>query len=509
MDPVLAISHFFLIPFKDLLIYSTVFPAICFVSLFGKAIYNVCFHPLRSFPGPKPFTATRIRHVRALLSGELSRTVKDLHDEYGDVVRIAPNELSFNGPQAWKDIYGHRPGHKSLRKDHAFYGLPPEGVHNIVTTPSDADHSRMRRLLAHAFSEKALREQEPLIASYIDLLVSKLRQQIQGPEAGKVDITKWYNFTTFDIIGDLSFGESFHCLEDGTYHSWISTIFKSIKFATYLQAARKFPPLTKLIEVFLPRSLRDQLDKRTAWNRDRVEKRLMLGKNVDRPDFISYILRHNDEKGMSRDEIYSTAPVLTIAGSETTATLLSGLTFHLLNNPDAYRKLVNEVRTAFKHERDINNITVAQLPYLSAVLQEGLRMYPPVPSTIPRVTPPEGDEICGQWVPGNTLVGVNQYAAYYCAANFTRPTSFIPERWLPSHAEEFADDRKQVLEPFSAGPRNCIGRNLAYMEMRIILARLIWNFDLQTCEENGGWEQQDVWTLWEKGPLMVTLKEKV
>lgn len=371
------------------------------VYLIGKAVYNVYFHPLAAFPGPKSFAAARIGHVRSLLHGQLHQKVKALHDEYGEIVRIAPDELSFTTAQAWRDIYGHRQGHKGLQKDPVFYGLPPEGVHHIVSTPSDADHSRMRRLLAHAFSEKALREQETLITSYIDTLIDKLRQQNLGSEGGKVDLVKWYNFTTFDIIGDLAFGESFHCLEHEGYHSWVSTIFKSIKFLAYLQVARRFPPLTEAISLFLPRNLREQRIKRMEYNKDQVDKRLELGKDVDRPDFMSYILRHNDEKGMSRLEMQSCAAVLTTAGSETTATLLSGVTFYLLRNPDAYKKLVDEVRMTFKAEDEINNNAVAQLPYLNAVLEEGFRMYPPVPSAVPRVTPPEGDEICGRWIPGN------------------------------------------------------------------------------------------------------------
>ncbi|KAI9875449.1 MAG: hypothetical protein M1830_008463 [Pleopsidium flavum] len=502
-------SDFHLLSPNGLLLSSAIVPALCIIFLTVKAVYNIYFHPLRSFPGPKSFAATRISHVRSLLTGQLSSNVKDLHDEYGEIVRIAPDELSFNGPQAWRDIYGHRQGHKSFVKDYAFFGTPLEGVHSIITTPSDADHSRMRRLLAHAFSEKALREQEPLITSYIDLLISKLHQQVQGPNEGKVDIVRWYNYTTFDIIGDLAFGEAFGCLKNKEYHSWVAMIFQSVKYGVYLQAARRFPSLTKPLEYVLPRSLKEKRMKHTANNKAKVLKRLKLGKEVDRPDFISYILRHNDEKGMSEAEILSSAATLIIAGSETTATLLSGTTFHLLSNPETYKKLVNEVRATFKNEDEINSITVNKLKYLQAVLEEGLRIYPPVPCTIARKTPREGDEICGRWIPGNTSVGVNQWAAYQSPTNFARPTEFIPERWLPSAPAEFASDRKSVLQPFSTGPRNCIGRNLAYMEMRIILARIVWNFDLELCEESMGWEKQKVYTLWEKGPLTVRLAERV
>lgn len=450
------------------------------------------------------------------------------------MVRIAPDELSFNNPQSWRDIYGHMQGYKSLVKEPEFFGLPPQGVHNIVSTPSNADHSRMRRLLAHAFSDKALKEQEPLITSYVDLLITKLHQQAHGPAKGKVDLMRWYNYTTFDIIGDLALGESFGCLQEEEYHSWVALIFNNIKFGAWLQAARRFPPLTEALGLLMPKNLKRQRAQHVANNKNKVDKRLQLGKDVDRPDFISYILRYNDEKGMSVPEIHSCASVLIVAGSETTATLLSGVTYHLLTNPETYKKLVDEVRTAFKHDADINSSTVSNLPYLLAVLEEGFRIYPPVPCAIPRRTPPEGHPVCGTWIPGNvsrifrpansppiavqyanppfsskkTTVGVNQYAAYHSSSNFTRPYDYVPERWLPSAPAEFASDRKAVVQPFSTGPRNCLGKNLAYLEMRIILARMILNFDLELCKESKGWAEQKIYNLWEKGPLNVRVTER-
>ncbi len=319
-------------------------------------------------------------------------------------MRIGPNELSFSNPQAWKDIYGHRQGRGILAKEPRFYGVPPEGVHNIVTVPSDADHSRMRRLLAHAFSDKALREQEPLVTSYVDRLMRKLHAQIQGPQQGKVDIVKWFNFTTFDVIGDLAFGESFHCLEKEEYHSWVAILFATIKYAVYLASAAHFPPLTRLLGMFIPRKLGEERQQTMLHNKAKVDRRLAMGKDVDRPDFFSYFLRHNDEKGMTTLEIQSCASVLTIAGSETTATLLSGVTFYLLQNPTMYKTLADEVRTTFKSQADIHYLAVSQMPYLNAVLEEGFRMYPPVPCTFPRVVPPEGDEISGEWIPGKVCL---------------------------------------------------------------------------------------------------------
>ena len=104
---------------------------------------------------------------------------------------------------------------------------------------------------------------------------------------------------------------------------------------------------------------------------------------------------------MSRGELMETTGILIIGGSETTATLLSGATYFLLKNPRTYAAAKDEVRKAFQAAEDITLTSTAQLPYLHAILEESLRLYPPVPLALPRVTPPEGDMIDGVFVPGN------------------------------------------------------------------------------------------------------------
>ena len=209
---------------------------------------------------------------------------------------------------------------------------------------------------------------------------------------------------------------------------------------------------------------------------------------------------------MTVPEIHANAYVVIIGGSETTATLLSGATYYLLRNPEVMDKLKTEIRSSFKSEKDITFAAVSQLPYLLAVLNETLRIYPPVAAKLPRVVPPEGAIVDGRFVPGGMWVSVCHWAAYHSAHNFRDPDKFVPERWMGD--ARYEGDKVDAWQPFSFGPRNCIGRNLAYMEMRLILARLIWGFDLELCEESNGWaERQKVFILWDKGPLWVRLKD--
>lgn len=159
---------------------------------------------------------------------------------------------------------------------------------------------------------------------------------------------------------------------------------------------------------------------------------------------------------MNLEQIRSNASLLIIAGSETTATALSGVTFLLGTHPEVLAKLTEEVRSCFSSEGEITLLSVQKLKYMLAVLDETLRLYPPVPGSAPRVVPAGGNIVCEKWVPEGTVVNMWQWAMYRSPQNFTLPDSFIPERRLGD--ERFSGDNKEALQPFAFGPRNCIGK---------------------------------------------------
>lgn len=111
--------------------------------------------------------------------------------------------------------------------------------------------------------------------------------------------------------------------------------------------------------------------------------------------------------------------------------------------------------------------------------------------------------ICGRWVAPGVRCSIHQYVAYHSAANFKDPDSFVPERWLGD--PRYADDRRDAWQPFSYGPRNCIGQNMAWHEMRLIFGAIVAHFDLNLCEESRDWMNQKAYVLWEKKPLMLKL----
>lgn len=241
---------------------------------------------------------------------------------------------------------------------------------------------------------------------------------------------------------------------------------------------------------------------------DTVERRIQ--RETDRKDFLHYVLAANDEKGLTKKEIYANAFTFSIAGSETTATFLSGCTFLILTHPNVYTKLVEEIRSAYTTESEIKPNNVYDNEYLEAVVMETLRIYPPVATTLPRIVPSGGETIDGSFVPAGTSVNIHQYACNHHPKNFYRPDDFLPERWMPEIRDRppFSNDKRACVQPFSTGPRNCIGKNLARAEMRFILARLLWKFDLELVNSHERWmDGQVVKGFWNKPPLICKVSQ--
>ncbi|PNS17594.1 Isotrichodermin C-15 hydroxylase [Sphaceloma murrayae] len=462
-------------------------------------IYNLFFHPLRSYPGPLLNRASQIPFALMLMRGKPSWEVMELHKKYGDVVRIGPGELAYADPQAWKDMMGHRKStHPENVKDLRYVDLPfgPD----IVNSERD-DHRRYRRILAHGFSSQFLMDQQPLIMSHVDNLIAQLRKR--APGSNPFDMTAWYNFTTFDIIADLTFGKPFGLLDAGEYHPWVSAIFGSLKASIFVRCANFFPPLKKAVQLFSPKKAVMQRLEHIQYVKDKVSDRLELGSK--RPDYMDTILTHREKEtgGMNRTEIDANANVLIIAGSETTATTLSGATYLCLTNPRVLDKVVAEVRSSFKTDEEIDIQSASKLEYMLAMFDETMRVYPPVPTTNFRRTPPEGDVICGKFVPKDTSMSIWQLALYRDPRNFKNPNQFVPERWLGD--PEYEGDVKEAFNPFHLGPRACLGRNLAYAEMRVIFAKMLFNFDMKLADESQDWMDQNMYVVWEKNTLKVHL----
>lgn len=173
--------------------------------------YNLWLHPLARFPGPLAARAAPFYAMKHWISGDNLWTMKALHETYGPVVRIAPNQLSFCTSASWKDIHGHKPGRRPFLKG-SWYEPFPSDPHQIVSVSDVGRHAAMRKTLSHGFSATALAGQEDRVHHFVNLLIDQIARRYTDEPA---DMTKWYNYVTFDVIGELAFGEPFGCVESG------------------------------------------------------------------------------------------------------------------------------------------------------------------------------------------------------------------------------------------------------------------------------------------------------
>lgn len=182
------------------------------------------------------------------------------------------------------------------------------------------------------------------------------------------------------------------------------------------------------------------------------------------------------------------------------------MTYYLLAAPDKLRILVDEIRSSFSCDGDITMERLARLTYLNACIQEGLRIHPPLAIGSPREIPEGGNTILGRWMPPGTRVSVHHFSISRSPDNFRRPDDFVPERWLGDAA--YCNDKRDATQPFAYGPRNCLGQNMAMHEMRLLAAKLLFHFDLTLDDPGviGRWPDQKVYQVWEKRPLVCSVK---
>ncbi|KAL0783331.1 hypothetical protein CaCOL14_001238 [Colletotrichum acutatum] len=385
--------------------------------------YNLFLHPLRRFPGPILQRASPLIWAWQHAIGYQAFRTQLLHDRYGPVVRISPNHLSFTDVTAWKDIYGFQIGKELAENEIPKSQLFSTTIKNLPTSIINAEreeHQRYRRALSHGFSDSSMRAQEGIIMKYIDKLISRLHENCDGKEA-PINVEAWYNWTTFDIAGDLIFAQSFGCLDRSDYHPWIAFIFKTIRYNA-IMTAMKYIGLDPVVQgLFWIGGLAAMMQLRES-----TDKMMQTRLDMD-PD-----------------------------RSETTATTLAGTTYLLLRNPKVLQKLNEEVRSSFTDSSEITINSVSKLSYMLAVLNEALRMYPPVTSNLIREVPEFGCQIGSDHVPQGTFVEIQQWSANHSPDNWTKPWEFRPERFLETSKEEH--NHLDALQAFSIGPRNCIGK---------------------------------------------------
>ncbi|KAI0195407.1 benzoate 4-monooxygenase cytochrome P450 [Xylaria flabelliformis] len=244
----------------------------------------------------------------------------------------------------------------------------------------------------------------------------------------------------------------------------------------------RFPLLDAVSRYVLPWLTTRVRSKHQRYSRDKVQKRLDA--------------RDAESGEVSREEI--------TAHASTLISPLASATYYLLTTPNALKKLAEEVRSHYQSYEDIDANTALQLPYLRAVIDEALRVHPSGAQGFPRISP--GVVIDGHYVPAGVEVYTSSWSVVHDPSNFHEPMIFKPERWLDKNCT----DVKEASQPFSLGYRACIGRNFAWMEMTICLAKLIFKYDWELLDPDLDWEAASrCFVMWWKAPIPVRFTERV
>lgn len=435
-----------------------------------RAIYLIYFHPLSHHPGPKLWAISRIPWAYHVLRGDLWHAMDHLHDIYGPVVRVAPDELTFISPQVWQDVYALSKTRPQLDKDPRAQLKPLiPGADSLFTAQGD-DHRRIKGVFVGAFADKSLRDQTENIHETSTSFIQRLRHEmVKG--GGVVDLHRILGYAAFDLGADFTRGESPKTLEKpNEHHEYIRNFFMHATVGTTKTCLDRYWPLGQLLLGWITWATAKQRKANAKDSWERMERRLAM--ETVRSDFITPVADKISETGtkgtMTKSEVLVNQLAVLVAHSQLTTIGLSTAAFLLARERIQFGRLAREVRETFSHESEITVTSTKSLVYLDAVLNEALRINHPTPSSMPRIVPPEGLVVAGHFIPAGNIVGLSLYNMHTRPENFYAPREFHPERFLdeshPYYDARFANDKMDAFKPFSVGPRGCLGNRQVFQQ---------------------------------------------
>ncbi|KAF4306229.1 cytochrome P450 [Botryosphaeria dothidea] len=438
-------------------------------------ILNIClglFSPLKSIPGPLWSLYTNLPLKLALLSGRRTLYIHELHKKYGSIVRISPSEISISDPTACHTI--HHAGSGFLKSDWYSRFVDHE-VPGIFEMSDAKQHAARRRLLARAFTKTELRAKwEGMIKEKTDLAMEKIANEVK---TGQADVFKWWTFLATDVVGHLMFGESFRMLELGKKNEYIHVLESTAKGRGIAVEVPLFDVIGRRIPHPTFRALFHGNDYLIEYG-----KRAVVMCNSQGSAAGNVFARLNPENTtdakskspsdfpLTELDIQTEAGNLILAGSDTTAFSLTYITWSVLAHPDVQAKLEEEV--AALHD-GFTDADLELLPFLTAVINETLRIWGASSGSLPRTVPRGGAELTGHFVPEGYTVSTQSWTLHRDERFWPDPEKFDPYRWLDASSSEAA---KMAYSPFGAGSRTCLGIHLAMMELRIAIATFFRNF---------------------------------
>ncbi|PSN68710.1 cytochrome P450 monooxygenase [Corynespora cassiicola Philippines] len=435
-------------------------------------VYRLVFHPLRKFPGPSGARLSNLWLSFQAGNRDLQNHFLDWHTKYGYFLRIGSNDLSITHPKAPEAIYGAKS--RCTKADWYDSNFPEIAL----SFERDRDiHDKRRRVWSKAFGEQNLRGYEQRIQQYQDNLLKNLADSRGSP----LNMTKMFNFLSFDIMGELAFSRSFDMLKKVEEHWAIKILHDGIKPVGYM-----LPQWVWRILVSTPFLSRDN-DRLRGFVHQSLEER--MSRKPALPDISNALLAPFDNTKPGGKELLTLqgdTHLIIIAGSDTTATTLASIFYLLARHPQQTEILRNEVTPFVGSDGKVEHRNLQNLRHLNAVINEALRLFPPVPVYLPRLTPSEGIQIEDTYIPGKTVV----YSPLYVVSRSKLPLavyknahSFTPERWYP---ESDMIKEKSAFLPFLTGTYGCIGKPLALMSLRTTVAKVVANYDFEFPENDNG-----------------------
>ncbi|KAJ7510436.1 cytochrome P450 [Mycena galericulata] len=455
-------------------------------------LYRVSpFHPLASYPGPILCKVSKLWLAGVAMAGKQHLYYQHLHQRYGDVVRVGPNELSFSSSSAIVPMLGI----KGMPKGPWWDGRMPENktVRSLLSLRDPEEHNRRRRIWHRAFSASALTEYDVVVRNRLAQLVEILTDS----SGQSMDLTQWMGRFMYDVMNDIVFGGGVELMRDGDKDGLYAMFDNFLPMALLMSHVPWIGELT----TWVPGFAKNVKKFRNYAVNCAIERKLH---GSPRKDIFYHLI---DEAGLepvppSLAQVISDSAPSIAAGAETTSTALCNLFWLLLSNPITYSRLQIEIDSLGADVLDRE--AQKRLVYLNACINETLRLFPAVLSGSQRapLIGSGGHSIGCHFVPEGTSAVVHSYTVQRDPRYFSpSPDSFLPERWLSADEQralkpalfksndEIIHDLSAFI-PFSFGPANCAGKNLAYQEMRMVICILMTKFDMRFDEgfDVGSWE---------------------
>ncbi|GJE94463.1 cytochrome P450 [Phanerochaete sordida] len=491
---------------SHVLIYWTIVAAL-------TVLYRISpLHPLARYPGPLAAKLSKFYLANLIVKGRAHENIRALHRDYGDVVRIGPNELSFNRSDAIPTIYAE----KTMPKGPYYITRQSlDGVVQIDGVSDFKEHARRSKPWAKAMNGTAIKTYQPIVSSTVAELIEQLDKRV----GGEVNMSDWMNFYGFDLMGRVVFGREWGMLREARdVGDYCHTIDKCVIMLAWLSQVPWIYPIMQLL------SPPAEVNKMKEMGDNSCIARIDSGGSGTK-DLYYYLMNEDgsSKSQLTRKEGLSDGVVAIIAGSDTAATALTHLCYYFLQRPECLRRLRHEIEEVYPSLGDeLEDLArQADMLYLNACLNETLRLLPPVLTGLQRSVEDGtgGAMIAGYFVPEGTEVSVHHYSVQRNPKEFSPlPDTFWPDRWLEQDTYVLptggAIDRAQVhtnrnaFMPFSVGLQQCAGKNLALLELRAVACALFRRFDMTPSEKSNleNYERglMDVYVT-VKGPLYVHL----